>query len=388
MDNLLDQTSKFIQLLISNVQQACTREVGLTVQKITAKQLAEVIRGALSNSMVSLNDQVYYITSIDTWKKIIALDWTARKKYLTDFFDCQVPDDLAFAYGLFFTDGSMTLNKKGTLSGASWRIVNANKDYLQRAKRGLDWEYKDYGIVFNINGYKSYQSGQETNFGKRKKTLYCLEPQMRRKKGVSYHGNRGRFIRDWYHMAYDPILRKKWIPKPIFDKEFHEPKRAFLEGVKAGNGTQNPSNKTPYISMGSNNRVACDHLEQILWMGNWDFKIRKMEKEWRFYVGKQNPPVPVLCDNFSDCFRAHASEIYNLNSAGMFHCQVTSDDGSLNKVGHRAVLICATDENDALAIYALESENGAFTKVVQGQPIRIPVFGTIWNYTPFDSSWN
>ena len=92
------------------------------------------------------------------------------------------------------------------------------------------------------------------------------------------------------------------------------------------------------------------------------------------------------CDNFSDCFRAHAAELYNLNSAGMFHCSVSINGGT--PIGHRAVVICALDENDNPAIYCYESENEAYVKVVLGQPIKNTVFGETWAYTPLDSEWN
>ena len=388
MNNLETLTSQFVQLMVKNCQDACIRQVGVVTKMITKSELSGLLQFVLPGIPMLLNDEKYAVTSIFTWEKIIALDWTARKKYCVDTFDCRVPDDLAFAFGLFFTDGSLTLGKGGKSAGASWRIVNANLDYLKRAKNALDWEYKDYGLDFTITNYESYEKGQKTNYGDRKKTLYCLEPKIRRKEGVKYQGNRGNFIKFWQHLCYDPMVGKKWIPKPIFDKEHHEPKKAFLEGVYAGNGLQNPKGQSRYISMGTNNRVACDHLDSILWMGNWNYHIKRLPKEWRFYVKEQREPVPVLCDNFSDAFRAHAAEIYNLKSAGAFHCIVQADNGTVNKTGHRAVLICALDESNQLALYVMESETGAIGRITKGQPIKLPVFGTTWNYSASDSSWN
>ena len=181
MDNLLDQTSRFVQLMITNAQQACIREVGVITQMITGQQLADTVHAVLPSMQVTLNDEKYAITSFASWQKIIALDWTARKKYMADTFDC---------------------------------------------------------------------------------------------------------------------------------------------------------------------------------------------------------------DNFSDAFRAHVSEIYNLNSAGSFHCIVQADNGTVNKTGHRAVLIVALDGYNQLALYAYESENEGISKVVLGQGIRIPVFSTFWNYTPLDAAFN
>ena len=181
MNNLETITSQFVQLMVKNCQEACIREVGVVTKMITKSELSGLLQFVLPGVPMLLNDEKYAVTSIFTWEKIIALDWTARKKYITVTFDC---------------------------------------------------------------------------------------------------------------------------------------------------------------------------------------------------------------DNFSDTFRAHAAEIYNLKSAGAFHCTVQADNGTVNKTGHRAVLICALDEKDNLAIYAYESENEGFARVINGQPIRIPVFGTTWQYSPVDGEFN
>jgi hypothetical protein len=67
---------------------------------------------------------------------------------------------------------------------------------------------------------------------------------------------------------------------------------------------------------------------------------------------------------------------------------VTNNLQTINKVGHRAVLIVAYDENKVLSVYAYESENEGIIKVEKGKQISIPVFGTIWNYTPVDGEFN
>ena len=36
----------------------------------------------------ALYDEKYHTTDIETWKKIIENDWTDRKKYITDTYDC------------------------------------------------------------------------------------------------------------------------------------------------------------------------------------------------------------------------------------------------------------------------------------------------------------
>ena len=88
-------------------------------------------------------DRKHYFTDWDTWRQLIQYDWTDKKKYLKDQYDCKVPVELAWAWGLFFADGSCCLNKDGDYAGACWRIVNTDKALLERAKTALDWEYKD-----------------------------------------------------------------------------------------------------------------------------------------------------------------------------------------------------------------------------------------------------
>jgi hypothetical protein len=90
------------------------------------------------------------------------------------------------------------------------------------------------------------------------------------------------------------------------------------------------------------------------------------------------------CDNFSDSFRAHFAEIFDLNSAGQFSCSVTSDDKKLVDMPHRAVMIVALDEQGKLGLWALESQSNNWTRVIKGQPIKI---GS-WTYKPSYSRWN
>jgi hypothetical protein len=76
------------------------------------------------------------------------------------------------------------------------------------------------------------------------------------------------------------------------------------------------------------------------------------------------------CDNYSGSFCARAAEIFNLNSAGRFSCNVTLPNG--NYLPHRAVIIVAVDEVGNVACYVYESQNDGWQKVVTpSQTIKI-----------------
>ena len=180
-DQLLNDTQKFVQLLQQNTTEACIREVGAVITTVPVKDVMDAIRAVLPGLGLNMNDQYCTVTDIDVWKKIIFLDWTSRKQYVNDIFNCA---------------------------------------------------------------------------------------------------------------------------------------------------------------------------------------------------------------DFSNSFRAHVHEIYNLNSAGAFHCIVTNNVGTINQVGHRNVLIVAYDENKVLSAYIYESENEGISKVVLGQPTSIPVFGTIWTYSPVNADFD
>jgi len=88
------------------------------------------------------------------------------------------------------------------------------------------------------------------------------------------------------------------------------------------------------------------------------------------------------CDNYSDAFRAHASELYGLNSAGRMSCSVkVSATGEI--IPHRAVMIVALDNHDEIGLWAYESQNEGLCKVEAGGEIDIAnSYGTSWIYTP------
>ena len=79
---------KLIEILRQNTEQAITTYIKPEYQKITAKQLATLVNKIFPNMPVNLYDNTYLLTKWSTWQTIIKFDWTNKKKYITDMFDC------------------------------------------------------------------------------------------------------------------------------------------------------------------------------------------------------------------------------------------------------------------------------------------------------------
>ena len=292
----------------------------------------------------STSDKIYYLPTWEDFKRIVANDWIPFREslqYKFDYFDCCVPEELAWTYGLFFADGSCSLPKGKGYGGASWRIVNSNKEYLERAKRALEWEYKF--LTFKINEFPSYQKGQKTNYGKRGKTLYCLDVYSKKKerieecivqngklKGKKYRqkrkilkpGARGDFIAEWRYLFYSPIDGKKMVPKPILD-EYQKPKIAFLEGAWAGDGYKNGNKKSRYITVSKNNPMAISELGWLPYSMNWSWKIYRYAREFILrYTPQPENNALCMCDDFAYLFAARMAQLYGFNSTGVAYGEV------------------------------------------------------------------
>ena len=160
---------------------------------------------------------------------LLEKDKTDLEHYVVGDFDCEVPTETAYALGLFFADGSCGL-RDGKYAGAWWRIVGWKMDCLERAQRALEIQYPQ--MEFPIRLYDDYRAGSETNYGPRKKTLYCLEvaPQERHN-----DSSRGKFIEGFRATTYDQYSNKK-VPAGILESPAIS-KKAFLDGVFDGDGT-------------------------------------------------------------------------------------------------------------------------------------------------------
>lgn len=343
------------------------------------KFLKEQLKGVRLNP----KDGKYFLIDWETMKKIIAVDWIDKKKYVKERFDCEVPVELAWAWGLFFADGSCGLRKKGGYSGAYWRIVNTNKDFLERAKRALDWEYKDI-LTFKIVLYSSYKKGVETNYGKRTKDTYCLEviPKRKGKRLLTGHHKysnggrkvRGKFIELYQELFYD--YGKKIVPKPIFDK-YHKPRKTFLEGVIAGDGSKTGSGNCRFISVGRKNPRAMMELDWHMFALGLKHRIVNYEREFRIYYSKKFEinPIPVFCDDFAYSFFTHTSEIFEINNVGIVHGHIYNKDTGKWIGGHfwNAIL---TENYGELHIHFYEPMNDKFVLNIKGKKV---IMGN-WEY--------
>ena len=325
---------------------------------------------------ISVNalDISYYYTTWENWQTIIDVLYGIIKdfKWEAEKFDCKVPNELAWTYGLFFADGSCGIIKKpkyGKYGGAFWRIVNANKSYLEKAKSALDWEYKDF-IVFKINEYKSYKKGIKTNFGERKKNLYCLNAYLKNKK-IRYNsdGTRGKFIEEWYKLFYDPLTGLKQIPKPLYDI-YTEPQKYFIEGLLAGDGVQNWKSQTPYISLNIKNRFALRGLDWFLFALNWKYRIKKFIKEFRIYISRKslkNNPIPnvIACDNRSNLMTSLCSLLFRINTCAGLYCKVLNLQTGI-KYLHWANIIFTKDGK----VYLFDVDNfGKYQQIISSDII-------------------
>lgn len=79
------------------------------------------------------------------------------------------------------------------------------------------------------------------------------------------------------------------------------------------------------------------------------------------------------CDDYAGEFKAHVSEIYNINSVALAR-QIEVDIGD-KKVWHRAGLFLAIEDN-ILKVFLLETQNDKFVEIKKGVPL---VIGT-WTY--------
>jgi hypothetical protein len=79
---------KFTELLRTNIEMAVNAYIKPEYQKITSVQMNAVIKTYFPNITIGLYDMKYQVTKWQTWLDIMDFDWTERKKYIGDTFDC------------------------------------------------------------------------------------------------------------------------------------------------------------------------------------------------------------------------------------------------------------------------------------------------------------
>jgi len=367
----------FHLFLLKMAIEGLRKDFHLTPKEIPAEKLRQFLRDITSTQQInyiSLADSFYYVIPWSQFKEILdsLRDFLKKIPYIKEKMDCYVPSELAWSWGLFFADGSCGLGKKG-YGGAFWRIVNTNLTYLKRAKRAFEKYYPN--LEFPIRLYPSYRKGNKTNYGARTKNTYCLEVKPKREGRREPHKKyinggqkeRGKFIEKYINYFY--WLGKKRVPKPIFDKYYY-PRKSFLKGVIAGDGTKTLSNN--YISIGRDNPMAEAMLSWLMYSLKWKQRTQITPREFKLYfkdTGLRASECQCACDDFAYLFSSLVSWIFHLNTCGVVHGRVN--------IGHFWNAIIAEKEGK-LKLFYYDVKKGGYTEYEKGRPI---IIGN-WSYTP------
>ena len=140
--------------------------------EVIAHQVRTFLQGYGYKNNVTLSDGKYRLVPFYQWKEIIKIDWTDKKKYLTDFYDC---DNFAFLFAARMAE-IFELNSAGVahghiynkdtgkwIAGHFWNVIVSNdfklwfyepmKDLYERDlpnQRTIieDWDY--YPLSFRF----------------------------------------------------------------------------------------------------------------------------------------------------------------------------------------------------------------------------------------------
>ena len=211
-------------------------------------------------------------TDEEGWTRIMPYLVYPADAYVEGLFDCEVAIETAFGLGLFYADGSCGLREENSYAGAFWRIVGWKEEALERAKQAFEIEWSE--LTFPLRLYDDYKEGSLTNFGARRKSLYCLEvaPKERHNDGA-----RGEFIKRFQHTLYFKSREKK-VPAGVLESSLSS-KKAFLEGVIAGDGKRNAS---PIAVHG---RMSVNELAELMDDVRWRYSIQPDHGDMNFRIG-------------------------------------------------------------------------------------------------------
>jgi hypothetical protein len=246
-------------------------------------------------------DNTYYYTDEAGWKLILGDLVQNSTLYQTDVYDCPLPYDLAFSFGLFYADGSSSVNNdKKTYN---WYICNSNKELLERCVEPL---IKEFGFDFKIHSYPSERKGTITNFGVRNKDIYRLQTNIGA--GNRRLQRREPFIRAWHQMFYTEKGRKK-VPGCIMESPL-ETKWAFIDGVIEGDaykkghmlGVKNKYTLMElYIIMDElslNPKVYPEPRKEDFWYLHYSFLNKHNSYIARFLEDKEWTSVQTIANEF------------------------------------------------------------------------------------------
>jgi hypothetical protein len=79
---------KFVDILWDGVVKAFASCFNVKTETLTYNEMIEVMNTVFPNTQKNFYDEKYAVTDWETWKKIIEFDWTNRKKYVADSYDC------------------------------------------------------------------------------------------------------------------------------------------------------------------------------------------------------------------------------------------------------------------------------------------------------------
>lgn len=265
---------QIVRFLIELLPARKTLAPPTSTEAITYSQLHELLSDRFPDAGIYLSDKLYRLCNLQDINRFLEQDTTNKMGYVGDLYDCEVPLEVAYGLGLFFADGSCGLRKPRKYGGAYWRIVGWKKDCLERAAGAFNKEWQ--AMDFHLRLYDDYKAGSVTNYGERKKDLFCLDVGVRKRHNDS---SRGKFIEKFYHTCYFDNGGKK-VPAGILESSL-ETKRQFLQGVIDGDGTNKPYGNC--ISVHGKAQLA----EVIDLM---------MDVRWKYSISK---------DNGNDNYRLH-----------------------------------------------------------------------------------
>lgn len=256
--------------------------------KITYDEAMELLKPHCKN--IYLSDTYFSLTSKEEIAKFLDIDRTDFKKWENEAHDCPIPHELAWAYGLFFTDGTCGIDKNGI---AYWKITNTDREYLERAKKAYEGFWTDF--KFEIKEYPSERKGLKTNLGIRRNGLLNLLVSPKKRKGN--YGKRKEWIQIMRNTFYFEKYKK--LPKAMFDNE-RTVKKSFLMGTLAGNGCK----RDPRLTL--NGKIGVAGVMDCMYDCGWRFTLQKDKRHNQVYDIRykiiENPELmklPPCCDNFS-----------------------------------------------------------------------------------------
>jgi hypothetical protein len=291
--------------------------------------------------------------------------------------------ETAWAYGLFFADGSAGLGTRG--NGGFWRIVNANRDYLKRAAMAFTRIFPEF--YFTIDSFDSYKRFFPTNLGPRRKKLYCLNAHL-----VVYNcqGLKDTLIKKFRSDFYNTFAMKK-VPNFVL-KGDTEVASGFWDGVHAGDGEQDGDrvtckNKigTMGLSMvlhkiGKTAFVTPDHAAARI----WGHKEIRESKNWRI-DGNQQEVFDVSTGNGE--FVAGDLAIKNCDCRSILLCSILRNfippenvfcafgymDPNDKESGHMWVIVIQKDGHERVVEATAPS-----TKVLTGKYEPLALFNDVY----------